>query len=80
MNGINRATDLFERFVERGETTIDEFISEEISEELFVDYKRVTKEGASPMLEQPDRENFARAISGFGNSEGGIVIWGVDCR
>jgi predicted HTH transcriptional regulator len=44
--------------------------------ELF--YKRVTKEGVSPMLEQSDRENLARAISGFGNSEGGIIIWG--CR
>jgi hypothetical protein len=80
MNGRNRATELFERFVSGGEATIDQFISEKISEELFVDYKRVTKEGASSMLEQSDRENLARAISGFGNSEGGIIIWGVDCR
>jgi hypothetical protein len=26
------------------------------------------------------RGNSARAISGFGNSEGGIIVWGVDCR
>jgi hypothetical protein len=76
----NRATELFERFVSGGEAVIDQFIAEQISEELFVDYKRVTNEGASPKLEQSDRENFARAISGFGNSEGGIIVWGVDCR
>jgi hypothetical protein len=80
MNGRNRATELFERFVTGGEATIDQYITEEISKELFIDYKRVTNEGANPKLEQSDRENFARAISGFGNSEGGIIIWGVDCR
>jgi hypothetical protein len=80
MNGRNRASDLFERFAKDGEATIDQFIKEQISEELFIDYKRVTKEGASSILEQSDRENFARAISGFGNSEGGIIVWGVDCR
>src|SRR5207244_3619737 len=26
------------------------------------------------------RENFAKAISGFANSDGGVIIWGVDCR
>ena len=80
MNGLNRATELYEKFTGQGESAIDQFVAEQISEELFVDYKRVTNDGASPRLEQPDRENLARALSGFGNSEGGIVIWGVDCR
>lgn len=26
-----------------------------------------------------DRKNLAKAISGFGNSEGGVIVWGVDC-
>jgi len=80
MNGRNRASDLFERFVTGGEATIDEFIAEQISEELFIDYKRVTNDGSSSRLEQADKENLARAISGFGNSEGGVIVWGVDCR
>jgi hypothetical protein len=80
MNGKNRATELLERFASGGEATIDRFIEEQISEELFIDYKRVTNDGANPKLEQSDRETFARAIGGFGNSEGGIIIWGVDCR
>ena len=27
-----------------------------------------------------DRENLAKAISGFANSDGGVIVWGVDCR
>jgi hypothetical protein len=64
MNGRNRATELFERFMSGGEATINQFISAQISEELFIDYKRVTNEGDSPRLEQADKGNFARAISG----------------
>jgi hypothetical protein len=30
-------------------------------------------------LSNTDRNNLAKAISGFGNSAGGIVVWGVDC-
>ena len=75
-----RAADLFAAFIGGGEATIQRYIDEQISEELFIDYKRVTKEGASSKLEQPDKENYARAISGFANSEGGVIVWGVDCR
>jgi len=80
MNGQNRALELFERFTGEGEAAIDQFIAEQISEELFIDYKRVTADGANGRLEQADKENLARAISGFGNSEGGVIVWGVDCR
>jgi schlafen family protein len=76
----DRAKDLFEQFVVGGEETIDRFIAEEISEELFIDYKRSSSDGNEKKLSQTDRENFARAIAGFGNSEGGIIVWGVDCR
>lgn len=27
-----------------------------------------------------DKDNFARALSGFANSSGGLVVWGVDAR
>lgn len=76
----SRAADLFAEFVVRGEATIQKFIDEQVSEELFIDYKRATNGGANPKLEQADKENFARAVCGFANSEGGIIVWGVDCR
>ena len=76
----DRAEDLFRQFVSGGEETIDRFITEQISEELFIDYKRTANDGDEAKLNQNDRENFARAIAGFGNSEGGVIVWGVDCR
>jgi|SRR5271157_589495 len=76
----SRAADLFARFVTDGEGTIQSLIDEQVSEELFIDYKRVTNDGENPRLEQADRENFARAVCGFANSEGGVIVWGVDCR
>lgn len=30
------------------------------------------------VLHENDRNNLAKAISGFGNSEGGVIVWGVD--
>ena len=49
MNGRNRATELFERFIAGGEAVVDQLIAEQISQELFIDYKRVRNEGANTM-------------------------------
>lgn len=76
----SRAKDLFDAFVLHGEKWIDEMIAMQVSEELFLDYKRVSNDGKSPRLEETDRANYARAISGFGNAEGGLIVWGVECR
>ena len=34
----------------------------------------------SNKLANDDRKNLAKSVSGFGNSEGGLIIWGVDCN
>ena len=47
MNGRDRASKLFDRFVSGGEGIIDQFIAEQVAEELFIDYKRVTGDGAT---------------------------------
>ena len=31
------------------------------------------------MLYEVITKNLSKAISGFGNSEGGVLVWGVDC-
>ena len=74
------AGELFERILDQGEATIDEFIRMREYENLFIDFKRSSDNGAGNNLHQNDRKNFSKAISGFGNSEGGILIWGIDCR
>src|SRR5215469_7521481 len=77
---MGRAEDLFDRLKERGEAEIDQLIQDRHSEELFLDFKRSADGGSGRRFHDDDRRNLARAISGFANSEGGIIIWGVDCR
>jgi len=76
---MSRARDLFERIKKERESALDSFIEEKMSEELFVDYKRAKDNGKHKKLPDDDRNNYSKAISGFGNSEGGIIIWGVKC-
>lgn len=76
---MDRAQDLYKKVIASGEKAIDEFIETRRTEELFLDFKRSSDDGNSRRLNQNDRNNLAKSISGFGNSSGGIVIWGVDC-
>ena len=77
---MSRSEDIFERVVAQGETAIDGFINDRQSEELYLDFKQSTDRGAGAKLHQTDRNNLSKAIGGFGNSEGGVIVWGVDCR
>lgn len=74
-----RAEEIFERIRQNGGIAIDEFIMTRKSEELFLDFKRSADNGTGRVLHSTDRDNLAKAISGFGNSEGGVIVWGVDC-
>jgi len=75
-----RATELFQRLHSpSAESVIDELIFNRQSEELWLDFKRVATSDTDSKLHADDRKNLARAISGFGNSVGGIIIWGVEC-
>jgi hypothetical protein len=55
-------------------------ITQQVVEELFLDYKRAATVTPFPRLDASDRRNLAKAIAGFANSEGGVIVWGVDCR
>lgn len=77
---MSRAEDIFEKLIYFGEDAIDEFIMNRQTEELFMDFKQAVSDGKSMRsLHQNDRRNLAKAISAFGNSEGGVLVWGVEC-
>ncbi len=77
---MSRAEDIFEKLIYFGEDAIDEFIINRQSEELFMDFKQAASDGKSMRaLHQNDRRNLGKAISAFGNSEGGVLVWGVEC-
>ena len=76
---MGRAEEIFDRIKNNGESAIDEFILNRQSEELYLDFKRSADNGRGQrVLHSTDRDNLAKAISGFGNSEGGVIVWGVD--
>ena len=75
---MGRAEDIFEKIKKDGERAIDEFIINRKSEELFLEFKRSSDNGSGLKLSDSDREHLAKAISGFGNSEGGVIVWGID--
>ena len=77
---MSRAEDIFQKLIYFGEEAIDEFIINSQSEELFLDFKQADSLGKNGnSLHKDDRRNLAKCISGFGNSEGGVVVWGVEC-
>lgn len=75
---MGRAEVLYERLRDEGEAAIDRFILERKSEELFLDFKRSAS--GENKLADSDLKNLSKAISGFGNSAGGVILWGVDSR
>lgn len=77
---MSRAKELFERFMSDKEKAIDWFVEERETETLFLDFKTSANGGNSAHLDNKDKATYAKAISGFGNSEGGVIVWGVDCR
>lgn len=76
---MGRSDDLFRRITSKGVQAIDELIRDRETESLFLDFKRSADGGAGDKLHANDREHLGRAISGFGNTEGGVLVWGVDC-
>jgi len=50
------------------------FIEEGKEENLQLDFKEINR---ADLTHKDDRKNFAKALSGFANSSGGIIIWGV---
>lgn len=75
-----RAEDLFNRLQEGRCEALDAMIADRELESLFLDFKRSPQNGASRNLASDDNKNLSKAVSGFSNSSGGLVVWGVDCR
>ena len=57
--------------------TLQEWVATRRQEDLHLDFKLLPR---GPELTREDRRNLAVAISGFANSDGGIIVWGIDCR
>lgn len=69
---MTNTRDLFESV---GRPEIEAWIEERRQEDLRLDFK-VIRDGWK--LSRDDRKNLAIAVSGLANSDGGLVVWGVE--
>jgi hypothetical protein len=56
---------------------IDGFLKTKQEEHLTLEFKTVSKADFS---DRNDRKIFAKSLSGFANSSGGVIVWGVEAR
>ena len=71
---------LFERILSEGYPFIRQLLCDRRAEDLWLDFKEKSNRERSGTLDRSDKHNFARALSGFANSSGGVLIWGIGAR
>jgi len=69
--------DIHEFFKRIDESMINEFIQRGQEEHLTLEFKTVNK---ADLSDKQDKKAFAKAVSGFANSSGGVIVWGVVAR
>lgn len=75
MDGVH---DLYASIRRGGIRCVRSMKSEKWQESLTLDFK-LAEHDSGPMV-KGDRRTLAEALSGFANSDGGVIVWGVDCR
>jgi hypothetical protein len=73
------AEELFAHYVSHGWTHVLHVIATELPETLHVDFKRKSNPTHSG-LDKDDRKNLGEAVSGVANSDGGVIIWGLETQ
>ena len=76
----NPLENLIDEIKKDGVEALKNLLKRKESEQYFVEFKTAEWRDyiGKKTLGNKDRKNLARAISGFGNSEGGLLIWGID--
>ena len=55
---------------------IEDFVENKVSESLFKEFKTAN----FPQVLEFDKKNFSKCLSGFSNSSGGIIVWGISAK
>jgi hypothetical protein len=75
------AQKLFDGLKAGGAAEIARFVCERIPESTSLDYKLARANPAGlERSKREDLETLSKACCGFANTEGGVIIWGVDAR
>ncbi|MBX2895577.1 MAG: ATP-binding protein [Cyclobacteriaceae bacterium] len=70
--------DLTEYFNQINKEGIENLIKERQEENLHIEFKTVVHPHEKEETRDFDKRNFSKCLSGFANSSGGLIIWGVN--
>lgn len=78
----SRAAILFDEINKSPAAMIAQMIVEKRQESDYLEFKCGSKlnERGDKLTEKSAKRYWSQALSGFGNTEGGVLIWGVDAR
>lgn len=68
---------LLTHFLQLSYQDLASYVAQGQEEHLHLEFKTVR---AASLRSDDDKRNLAKVLSGFANSSGGIVIWGIDAR
>ncbi|EJR27990.1 MULTISPECIES: AlbA family DNA-binding domain-containing protein [Bacillus cereus group] len=74
---MNNAELIFETLKKDGYTEIVRMIKEQQVETDYLDFKRKSN-GPDDKITTDDKKNYLKALSGFANTSGGVIVWGVN--
>jgi Putative DNA-binding domain len=57
--------------------SVGNYVTSRQEENLTLDFKLINR---ADLNHSDDKKNLAKALSGFANSSGGLIVWGVDAR
>lgn len=56
---------------------IEQLVQDRTKENIYLEFK-TKKDSRVPDLDEADARQFSRALSGFANSDGGVMVWGIE--
>jgi len=69
---------ILDELKEGGESAIDKLLQNDLLESFYIDFKQVATNVSDKKLHDSDKKNYVKALSGFSNTSGGLLIWGVN--
>ncbi len=75
---VNTFLDAFFADLE-SDANLDQFVQDQREEDLHLEFKQKA-DSRHGNLDDPDRRAFSKAVSGFANADGGILLFGVETK
>ncbi|GCC51921.1 ATP-binding protein [Chryseotalea sanaruensis] len=69
--------DLVEYFAAIDENEINRLVKDKQEENIHIEFKTVVHPTIPKEDKEADKRNYSKCLSGFANSSGGLVIWGI---